>query len=147
MKTCVTLFVFLLSILIPTTGITEASKINYQIDCLARVMYHEARAEPSKGIAAVGNVVINRKNSKQYGSTICEVVYSRNQFSGIHQRKYTDWKSYNRIYKIAETTYSSKHDVTFGATYFHNQKVKPRWSYRMQKTITIGNHSFYKNVR
>lgn len=145
MKTCISLFVFLLSILTPSFAISEGSKTNYQIDCLARAMYHEAQAEPIKGIQAIGNVVINRKNSKQFGNTLCEVVYEKNQFSGIRKRKITNWKSYNKIYKIAEMTYISNSDVTKGSTYFHNQKVKPRWAYRMQKTITIGNHSFYRD--
>lgn len=145
MKTCISLFVFLLSILTPSFAISEGSKTNYQIDCLARAMYHEARAESTKGIQAIGNVVINRKNTGKFGKSLCEVVYEKNQFTGIRQRKYTDWKSYNKIYKLAEVTYISKSDVTAGATYFHNQKVKPRWSYRMQKTVTIGNHSFYRD--
>ena len=49
-----------------------------QLDCLARNIYHEAGSEPFEGKVAVAQVTINRTESGQFPSDICQVVYQKN---------------------------------------------------------------------
>jgi spore germination cell wall hydrolase CwlJ-like protein len=37
-------------------------------------------------------------------------------------------------------------DITGGATHYHAKSIKPSWAAKMQRTVTIGNHIFYKEV-
>lgn len=52
-----------------------------QINCLAEAIYHEARGEPILGQVAVGMVVLNRTQTREFSGTICDVVYAKNQFT------------------------------------------------------------------
>ena len=49
-----------------------------QLDCLARNIYHEAGGEPFEGKVAVAQVTINRAESGEFPSDICQVVYQKN---------------------------------------------------------------------
>ena len=49
-----------------------------QLDCLARNIYYEAGYEPFEGKVAVAQVTINRAESGQFPSDICQVVYQKN---------------------------------------------------------------------
>lgn len=51
------------------------------LDCLAKVVYYEARGEGEMGMLAVAWVVLNRVMHPNYPKTICEVVYQKKQFS------------------------------------------------------------------
>src|SRR5262245_60964762 len=46
--------------------------------CLARNGYFEARGEPVAGQFAVAEVTMNRKASRLFPRTVCEVVYQKN---------------------------------------------------------------------
>ena len=52
-----------------------------QLDCIARVMHHEARGEGRKGQLAVGYVVLNRAEDPRFPSTPCRVATQPWQFS------------------------------------------------------------------
>ena len=56
------------------------SKSN-DLDCLVEAVYYEARSEGVIPKIAVANVILQRVKSKQYPSTICEVVHQ-----GKHSR-------------------------------------------------------------
>ncbi|HEY2837092.1 MAG TPA: cell wall hydrolase, partial [Rhizomicrobium sp.] len=43
--------------------------------CLSEVLYYEARGEGDQGQKAVAEVIFHRMNSKNYGHSICAVVY------------------------------------------------------------------------
>ena len=49
-----------------------------QLNCLARNIYHEAGGEPFEGKVAVAQVTINRAESGDFPSDICQVVYQKN---------------------------------------------------------------------
>ena len=130
-------------------------KMNRELKCLSEALYFEARGEQIEGQIAVADVIINRKNSKRFPSTICGVVsegsHKRNacQFSYNCDGKLEliyDKKTYKRIVKLSSMILDGAFsDVTNGATFFHASEVSPSWSKKFKKTRKIGRHIFYKN--
>ena len=113
--------------------------------CLALNIYHEANTEPLAGKYAVGYVTLNRASSGIYPDNVCSVVYQSGQFSWTIKPKKPYGAGWEQAKEIASNLlYSTPSDPTNGALYFHNKEVRPKWSYRLQKTAVIGNHTFYK---
>lgn len=137
--------------------------------CLAENVYYEARSEDIRGQFAVASVTMNRVNNKRYPNTVCGVV---KQTAGIgsrivcafswyceNDRKGKDIPIKNKdgsvnqlvvdqfqvAMMVAITTLGGDvKDITKGATHFHNQTITPQWSSEMRKTLTLGNHTFYR---
>ena len=130
-------------------------------ECLAKNIYFEAAIESTAGKIAVGQVVLNRINSKYYPDTVCEVVkqgrhYSngfpvrdRCQFSwycdGKHDVPYPGqlWKKSQDIAKFMLTS-GYEVDITDGALNYHADYIpNPRWAKETNKTVKIDRHIFY----
>lgn len=107
------------------------------MDCVAEVIYHEARGEGENGMRAVAHVIYNR--AKKSGESPCVVVRKPNQFAykGTIKRNSQSWKTAKRIAAKPGS------DLTRGATFFHNLTVRPSWSYRFRVTYRWRNHIFY----
>jgi spore germination cell wall hydrolase CwlJ-like protein len=143
-----------------------------QAYCLAENIYYEARNEDIQGQFAVASVTLNRVNDSRFPGTICEVVkqttvsrvskkfvcafswYCENDKRGkdIPVRN-TDGSVNQRVVDqfqiasiVAITVLSGDvEDNTGGATHFHNPYTShPLWRNELAKTMTIGNHTFYK---
>ena len=129
-------------------------KMNRELKCLSEALYFEARGEQIEGQIAVADVIINRKNSSQFPSTICGVVSEGSHKRHACQFSYNcdgkleliyDKKTYRRIVKLASMILNGAFsDVTKGATFFHASEVSPAWSKQFKKTRKIGRHIFYK---
>ena len=85
------------------------SKMNRELKCLSEALYFEARGEQVEGQIAVADVIINRKNSNQFPSTICGVVSEGSHKRHACQFSYNcdgkleliyDKKTYRRIVKL-----------------------------------------------
>ena len=114
-----------------------------QIDCLAKNIYFEARGEPIKGQIAVAQVVLNRLDSDDYPSNICQIVYQPNQFSWTSKRKIfiDDLSLYREIKELAKHVIMNKpKDPTNGALFFKHKRLKTQTN---KKSVVIGNHIFY----
>ena len=130
-------------------------KMNREIKCLSEALYFEARGEQIEGQIAVADVIINRKNSNRFPSTICGVVSEGSHKKNACQFSYNcdgkleliyDKKTYARIAKLSSMILNGAFsDVTNGATFFHASEVSPSWSKKFQKTRKIGRHIFYRN--
>ena len=115
-----------------------------QLNCLAHVVYHEARGESEIGQEAVAYVVVNRSKDPQFPKDFCSVAYQPHQFTNIKLTKPNQTsEAWKNSLKVALTVmFESKDDPTQGAKYFYAQNVvKPRWAAGKQK-IVIGNHTF-----
>lgn len=132
-----------------------------EVQCLALNLYHEARGESERGKIAVGMVTLNREYSKKFPDTLCEVVYQSRMVNGnpkycqfswhcdSNLKKVMNYNEYKKVESLAEymiLNYKAikKKDPTHGALYYHTKSMRTAWSDRLKKTITIGNHSFYK---
>ena len=122
-----------------------------QIDCLADNIYHEARSEPEKGKVAVALVTLNRVEDPRFPKDICGVVKQKTQgmcqFSWFctpvtSNKGSESYQSAKEVAVYVYANYEKLHDITKGALYYHADYVNPGW--KLQKTVTIGRHIFYK---
>jgi len=121
--------------------------------CLAEALYFEARGESFKSMAAVGEVVLNRRNSSRYPGTVCGVISQGVggrpgcQFSykcDGHKEVYNEPKAYIRVGKMARLLLDGAiPHSTGGALFYHNATVRPSWSRKFRRTATVGGHFFY----
>ena len=114
-----------------------------EVKCLADNIYHEARGESFKGKLAVAIVTINRKNSGNYPSTICRVVYQKYQFTWTNRpKKVTDYYQYVDALTAANMALENERILgEFKATHYHNTTVSPKWG--LKRVAKIGKHIFY----
>lgn len=127
------------------------------LTCLARNVYFEARGEPVAGQYAVAEVTMNRRASRRYPNTVCEVVYQKNwdpirgryvgmfswtEFDTLPDPKGEEW---HRALAIAEAVYYQRYTPALkGATHFHANYIKPDWAQQKVRVAKIGRHIFYR---
>ncbi len=125
---------------------------NADWQCLSEAIYFEARGETLKGQFAVAEVILNRRDSGLYPSTVCSVVRQRGgggcQFSYVCDG-YSDKMREPGARAVAQRIARLMLDgapraLTAGATHFHTRGVKPGWSKRFARTAAIGAHLFYR---
>jgi len=138
-------------VVIPSTPMTvlvvkkepvkKVAKKNTELECLAAAIYHEARGESTEGQLAIGQVVLNRLNSKYFPDNICKVVFQPNQFTGLRSVKYNK-ETFANAKKVMQGAAKWLTD----ATHFHTLTVTPKWasSPQMEPRGQIGNHLFYR---
>ena len=128
-----------------------------QAECLAEVMYYEARGEGVEGEKAVAEVVLQRTHERDYPSTVCGVAYDGVQpdrrdcqFSfacDATLRRPRDGYAWQRVRLLAEKILIGAVRLsgrTGHAVAYHNVDVTPAWAQTMLKTAQIGNHVFYR---
>ncbi|MEM8731459.1 MAG: cell wall hydrolase [Pseudomonadota bacterium] len=123
--------------------------------CLAEALYFEARGETVKGQFAVAEVIKNRVESGRFPSSICGVIHQGTGKRYQCQFTYTcdgnsehiaEPAAYERVAKVARLSLDGKAPpLTKGATHYHTNKVRPRWSRTYKKTARIGVHLFYRD--
>ena len=127
-----------------------------QLDCLARNIHHEAGYEPFEGKVAVAQVTLNRAESGQFPSDICQVVYQKNivyekvlcQFSWYCEqaslKKPMNGPVYIESMEVAKKVLLEGFRLPSvkGALYFHGDYINPGW--KREKITKIGHHIFYK---
>lgn len=127
---------------------------NAEWQCLSQALYFEARGESVKGQFAVAEVILNRRDSSAYPSTVCGVVHqgaerrNRCQFSYAcdgRAETISEPNAYARVGKIARLMLDgAPRTLTSGATHFHTTAVRPAWARQFPKTAHIGTHLFYR---
>ena len=127
-----------------------------QLDCLARNIYHEAGYEPFEGKVAVAQVTINRTESGQFPSDICQVVYQKNivytkvlcQFSwycdSASLKKPMNGPVYTESMEVAKKVLLEGFRLPSmkDALYFHGDYINPGW--KRERVAKVGHHIFYK---
>ncbi|MEY1554903.1 cell wall hydrolase [Yoonia sp. R2331] len=122
--------------------------------CMAEALYHEARGESTKGLFAVGEVIMNRVDSAAYPNSICGVVHQGTGRKYACQFTWTcDGRSdainnrsaFNRVGKVAKLLMDgAPRELTAGATHYHTTAVSPSWARRFPQTAKYGVHIFYR---
>ena len=125
--------------------------------CLARNVYFEARGEPVAGQFAVAEVTMNRKASRLFPRTVCEVVYQKN-WDPIRKREVAafSWTEFNKLpepagedwqraQRVAKAVYYNHYTPQLqGALYFHATYIRPEWAKEKRRVARIGRHVFYR---
>jgi hypothetical protein len=123
--------------------------------CLADVIYFEARGESEAGQRAVAEVILHRLAEGTHGRTICNVVYEgANQTfcqftfacdgSTGRSRLAGPWRS-AQVLAARLLVGEVPADTTGGATYYHAAWVHPSWAPAKLRVAEIGNHIFYRD--
>ncbi len=123
--------------------------------CLAKNIYFESRNQPYIGRLAVAQVTMNRVNSEQFPSTVCDVVTqggerrNRCQFSWYCDGEIdipTDQDAWDDSVYLSLLVYGGnfRFDVTEGAMWYHAVYANPDWASRLEKTVRINEHIFYR---
>ena len=138
------------TVVITSTGKALASADDFynstDLYWLSRIIQAEAGGESITGMIAVGNVVLNRKESKQYPNTVYGVIFDRNggtQFSPVSMGTIYNNPSERSIIaaKICLEGYSIDSNILF----FMNPRIATsNWiSKNRPFAFTIGRHDFY----
>lgn len=142
------------------TVASMSKKELYEVECLAKNIFFEARNQSLEGQLAVGFVTLNRLKDARFPKTICNVVtYKKKQtcaFTWWCTRENINWKdkqevaAWKSIEHIAMKMYVLKNKTEYnfldGVTHYHTLAVNPAWnkSQDIVLTATIGEHKFYK---
>ncbi|MBQ7376580.1 MAG: cell wall hydrolase [Clostridia bacterium] len=133
-----------------TTKVFKSAKEVYNendLYWLSRIINAEAGGESLMGKIAVGNVVINRKNSRSFPNSIYGVIFDRKygtQFSPVAIG--TIYKTPNAESVIAAKICLEGYSVSDEILYFMNPRLATsNWiSKNRPFAFRIGNHNFYK---
>jgi hypothetical protein len=133
------------------------ARLAAESQCLAEAMYFEARGEGADGQEAVAEVVLQRTRNRNYGSTVCAVVYEgiepgrRDcQFSFAcdgslkRPKEPAIWQETRLLAEKIMSGQVKLSNRTQQAIAYHNVDVTPFWSASMLRTTKIGNHVFYR---
>ena len=129
-----------------------------ELDCYAKVVWFEARGESKRGKILVANVVRNRTNyGKPFATTVCDVVYQRNQFAWTRDSK----KKHVKFKTLAKNVSQSEHkammdalNVAFAMVVFdpkpvtkatHFCSIGEKCNFKNAKFLgKVGNHTFFE---
>lgn len=128
---------------------------NKEIECLAKNIYFEARGEDYIEKIMVANVTMNRLRNSKFPNSICGVVYQKSQFSWTKyeiqevehytHNNHKELIAWNESVDIAKMTVGNMVvDLSAGAMFYHNNKVRPKWSRHMTKVAQTKGHKWYK---
>ena len=115
---------------------------------LSRIIEAEAGSESYKGKVAVGNVILNRVNSKEFPNTIYNVIFEYYgnipQFSPVQDGTIYNTPSQESVNAAKDALNGVK--PVGNATYFFNpNKAKGSWIVKSKSHVTtIGGHAFYQ---
>ena len=124
-----------------------------EFECMVRNIYYEAGVENDMGKYAVAQVTLNRKKSGYWGKNICNVVYSKAQFSWtkVKERAWSRPKdaTWERSREIASQVLNNGVRVKplKQALFYHADYVSPNWRDNKRKIMKIGTHIFYTQAK
>ena len=120
------------------------------VELLAKLIWHEANAQPREGKIAVGEVIVNRIESDLYPSTVKDVIYQTGQFS--HSRGIATATPDEETMEIAEDVLNNDLRVLNNPAIlnFRNPmktskvaaSVEKNWG-KLQYATYYGDHAFY----
>ena len=157
MKYILFLLLFLPSLAFGCSADHDNWTCNEDLRILAEAIYFEARDQNHIGQEAIAFVIINRVHDDRFPNTIKKVVYQNRkpyelykcQFSyfcdGKPENVFND-EAWNDAVSSAMRVYLGLiEDHTYGANHYRNPSIsKSNWYLAMTKTVTIGDHTFYR---
>jgi len=136
------MFKYLLFFILITSPVYSYENYTFEEIEVAKVICAEACGEGKIGQWSVANVISNR--SKLWHLTPYQVVTQKNQFFGYTASNKEELFSQckNEALPLSKNILQLR-DLTNGAIYFL-KNVEKKGSWIGEKTVTIGNHTFYK---
>lgn len=132
------------------------------IETLAKTIFGEARGESISGQEAVASVVLNRvafsrkRGGYWWGNDIASVCRKPFQFSCWNEndpnsRLLAELDDNNQAYAVCKriamrASAGLLKDRTAGATHYHTDNLRPKWSVGKIPCAEIGRHVFYNDI-
>jgi len=117
------------------------------VECMAKVVLHEAGNQSREGKVAVAQTLVNRLKAGRFGDTICDVANQKGQFfhiAGFHPRRDTD--GWQEAVEISHSVLAGQAQaVAPGAMYFRASYAPTNAFFRTRERVaTVGAHIFYR---
>ena len=117
------------------------------IECVAKVVLHEAGNQPRTGQLAVAHVIVNRAESGRFPDKVCDVANQPGQFFSLASynpaRNTPIWRAAVDAARAALSGQSD--DVTKGAMFFHSAASRPDKFFRSrQRVVQLHDQVFYR---
>lgn len=117
------------------------------VECMAKVVLHEAANQPREGKIAVAQTLVNRLKAGRFGDSICEVVNQKGQYfriASFHPRKDSD--GWQEAVEVAHDVLAGEtQPVAPGAMYFRASYARTNAFFRTRERVaTVGAHVFYR---
>jgi spore germination cell wall hydrolase CwlJ-like protein len=119
------------------------------LECMAKIVHHEAGNQPRQGQIAVARTILNRIKAGRFGDTVCEVANQHGQFfdttSYQPSRDSDSWANAVDVSRAVLRGDEDTQDVAHGAMYFR-AAYRPASSFfrSRQRVGAIGDHIFYR---
>ncbi|WP_177200102.1 cell wall hydrolase [Sphingomonas rubra] len=114
-----------------------------EIECIAKVIRHEAANQPIAGQVAVAQVILERMTDGRFPTTACGVVNQRGQFFNVDSydppRNDTRWAVAHRV--ATEALGGDGDSAADGALFFHSAGAPMPGRTRVAR---IADHIFYR---
>lgn len=125
--------------------------------CLATTVYLEARNQSDTGQRAIAEVALRRRDSGEWGHSVCSVVTAPGQFAMATMDpndRINNFQAWSKALGIAVATEidwerpaGQRHEVVPGASHFAERThANPGWA-SSHLVAVIGDHSFYQVAR
>lgn len=125
--------------------------------CLATTIYLESRNQTELGQRAVAEVALRRRDSGQWGESVCDVVTARKQFAptivnpGLRMKNLKAWEKAVQVAFQAQQDWTrpvgERNEVVPGASHFAALDLaNPAWA-TSPRVATIGDHTFFRVQR
>ncbi len=128
-------------------AVATSAKLDQHVECLAKVIVHEAGNQPRTGQLAVAQLVMNRVGKPKFGDTVCGVINQRGQFfqtASYNPRRDTPrWA--NAVEIARQAIAGDGEQVVPGAYFYHAVHQPPNRFFRTRERISmVGDHVFYR---
>ena len=122
----------------PTPVVADA-----ELNCLAKIVLHEAGNQSRTGQLAVAQVVMNRVHSGRFADTICGVAMQHGQFFNVHAYNPPHDARWRLALEVARDAREGVSDPVVGdALFFHATYAGGVGNHR--QVGRIGGHVFYR---
>ena len=130
-----------------TVETAEAAPVNAQeLECMAKVVLHEAGGQTREGQLAVAQLMVARTEKEAFAPTICGVAAQRGQFFDVESYNPRQDKAWETAVAVSiEALNGSSGKVAPGALFYHSSASKPTAFFRTRQRIaSIGGNTFYR---
>ncbi len=128
------------------TATRTAAADGRELECMAKVVHHEAANQSHDGQLAVAQLLLNRVASGRFAATVCGVTAQAGQFFDVEAYSPPqDARWATAVAVSMEALGNAEREVAPGALFFHASYQKPTTFFRTRTPVaTLGSHIFYR---
>ena len=117
------------------------------LECMAKVVHHEAGNQKRKGMIAVAQTLVNRLKAGRFGDSICAVANQPGQFfDTASYNPPRDSQAWAASVDVAKEVLSGNAEVVAPGAMFFRASYSPANSFfrTRERVATVGAHIFYR---